>query len=101
MFRSNTNLAKAFDINSRSNSGAYITKRLRNKLHFFYFQGEFDVEVFADLDVELMPYVLELVTKTEVCIRKDEDGPGRGEYYEVGSDNLDGVYRLVKNCQLR
>mmetsp|Transcript_7545 Transcript_7545/g.17106 ORF Transcript_7545/g.17106 Transcript_7545/m.17106 type:complete len:248 (-) Transcript_7545:365-1108(-) len=98
-FEQNETLLKAFDINSRSYYGASITRRLRCKLRCFFFQGEFDVQPFAVMDVNLMPNVLELVTKTEICVREDEDMLGSGEYHEVGSD-LDGVYRLLRNCHL-
>ena len=53
-----------------------------------------------DMDVVFMPYVLEHVTKIEVCIGKDEDDLGSGEYFQVCSTTLDGVYRLLRNCDL-
>lgn len=40
---------------------------------------------------------LEHVTKIEVCIGKDEDDLGSGEYFEVCSTTLDGIYRLLRN----
>ena len=58
-----------------------------------------------DMSINLMPYVLvvELVTRMEVEVRveKEEGGQlGSGPCYEVGNENLDSIYRLVRNCQV-
>ena len=65
----------------------------------FYFQEKFVVQPFMDMEVVLMPYVLELVTRTEVCVGGD-DGVGTGKYYTVCNGKLDGIYRLLRNCHL-
>ena len=96
MTRSNPTLKKALRINARK-GGESIVTRLRSKLRTFYFQGEFVVQPFMDIDAVLMPYVLELVTRTEVCVGGD-DGVGTGKYYTVCSDKLDSIYRLLRNC---
>lgn len=45
---------------------------MRAKLCKFYFQRDFDVQPFVNMDILLMPHVLEFVTKTKVCIEKEE-----------------------------
>ena len=45
-----------------------------------------------DMEVVLMPYVLELVTRTEVCVGGDDE-VGTGTYYTVCSDKVDSIYR--------
>ena len=87
----------ALGINARPDS---IVKRLRSKLRTFYFQGEFAIQPFIGMDVVLMPFVLELVTRTEIYVEKRKRDCDSREYYNVSSGNLDGIYRLVKNCQL-
>ena len=52
-----------------------------------------------------MPNVLQLVTKTEVFVKRKmsdlyESDLGYDEYYEVPSDNIDSIYRLVKSRHL-
>lgn len=89
----NPNLQITFDINARVNFGASITKRLRCKLRTLYLKGDFDVEPFAAMKVNLIPYVLELVTKTELRVNT-RDELGSGNYYEVPSDDLDGIYHM-------
>ena len=41
------------------------------------------------------------MTKIEVCIGKDEDDLGSGEYFQVCSTTLDGVYRLLRTVIYR
>lgn len=40
------------------------------------------------------------MTKTEICVNAQEEILGSGDYYEVFNGNLDGVYRLMRNCHL-
>ena len=56
-----------------------------------------------------MPRILEFVTKREAVVRDcddcgnstyDEDGSAVMHYEERPSDNLDGVYHLVRNCHI-
>lgn len=56
-----------------------------------------------------MPRILEFVTKREAVVRDcddcgnstyDEGGSAVMHYEERPSDNLDGVYRLVRNCHI-
>mmetsp|Transcript_14821 Transcript_14821/g.32195 ORF Transcript_14821/g.32195 Transcript_14821/m.32195 type:complete len:500 (+) Transcript_14821:288-1787(+) len=83
----------ALDINCRSKRGVSVGQRLRSKLRAFYFNSSFDVEPFIDMPAALMPYVIELVTRTESRI-------DFGEYYELCRGNLDGIYCLIRNCHL-
>lgn len=95
---SDPTLKGAFDINARSLYGTSVIQRLRSKLRTFYFQGNFDVRPFIGIDAVLLPKVLELVTRMEVCL--DQiclDDLGSGRYCEAPSENIDGVYRLVRN----
>ena len=61
------------------------------------------MQPFIGMDVVLMPNVLQLVTKTEVFVKRKmsdlyESDLGYDEYYEVPSDNIDSIYRLAKSC---
>lgn len=47
----------------------------------FYFQEQFDTRPFVDLDVSLMPRLLELVTMTT-----------------AQSQDLDAVFHMLRNC---
>lgn len=76
-----------------SEFGASANQQLRSKLRTFYFQEYCDVQPFIGIDVVLMPKVLELVTKTEVCMLKDDGQIGSGKY-------LNCVYPLVRNCHI-
>lgn len=87
-------LGKALDINNESKNGVSIARRTRMKLRSFYFKGAYDVQPFIDMDIELMPYVLELLTRTEMFVETAR------KYYVVDSDNLDGIYHLIRNCHL-
>lgn len=74
-------------------------QRLRCKLRLLYFRGEFSLDPFIDMDTELMPYLLEFVTKTEVhmyasAYKGDES---KKHWFEIKSKNLDGVYRIIRN----
>lgn len=102
-------IKKSFDINARSKYGASIVKRMRSKLRAFYFDEVFEVSPFIDMNAKLMPYVLELVTKQEICVGRETkiictgveiDIIGSGIQYEVPGENLNGVYRLLRNCHL-
>ena len=42
-----------------------------------------------------MPYVLELVTKHELTLEWTSNNP-----VGVEGENLDGIYRIVRNCHL-
>jgi len=74
-------------------------QRLRCKLRCLYFKGEFSLDPFIDLDVNLMPYLLELVTRTEVHMfaSENEGDDSKKHWFEVNSKNLDGVYRIIRN----
>lgn len=98
VIRRNRTVRMATGINARLNYGGSSAKILRHKLRDFYFQGKFDLQPFVDMDVKLMPCVLELVTRTEELVGVDQFG--RGKYYEVCSEHLDPIYRLVRNCHL-
>ena len=100
-----TNLKKALEINARHHLS--IGKRLRSKLRAFYFKGEFDVQPFAKMDVQLMPHVLELVTKIEGYFPgkdNDDDDESNDEneeiLYEACTKKIDDIYRLVRNCHV-
>jgi hypothetical protein len=99
-----TNLEKALDINARHHLS--IAKRLRSKLRAFYFKGEFDVQPFATMDVKLMPYVLELVTKIEGYFPEEDNDDGESNtenekiLYEACTKKINDIYRLVRNCHV-
>ena len=91
-------LGEALGINNRARKGVSVRNRLRSKLRKYYLKGSlFDVQPFADMDVLLMPYALELITKKELPVEIDYRVM---RWDEVASDNLDGIYRIVRNCHL-
>ena len=55
---------------------------------------------FIGMDARLVPHVLELVTKTKLRAGKEKHEPGSGTFDDVPSENLDGIYRLLRNCHL-
>ena len=84
-------------------------KAIRRKVRSFYFQKpEFDVTSFVDMDANLLPYVLDLVTRIEFRDDQwldsrwssiDSRWSKKKEPFLVPSyNNLNGIYRLVKNC---
>ncbi|KAL9189874.1 hypothetical protein ACHAXT_009549 [Thalassiosira profunda] len=92
-----------FHLNARAKRGAPIAKIIRFKLRMSYFQREFDVQPFADINVRLFPRVLELVTRSEVVVGKKERDLGGGIYYEVYTGpiiRLANIYRIVRNCHI-
>ena len=107
MLKSDPMLKKAIVINNQSAHGASITSRIRSKLRAFYFQGQFDVQLFIDIGVVFMPFILELVTRTErVCIMDDNNGGDEfsevagGKCKTVAKGDLGSVYHLIRNCHL-
>ena len=105
--RVSPHLGDCLEINTH---GLSYVKKLRTKLRAFYFKGEFDINPFLNMDVVMMPYVLEMVTKTEFCIERTKGGlvgstnkwqEDTVKWYEVqGKTNLDSIYRLVRNCHM-
>lgn len=92
-------LREALQINGRQ--GCSANQKCRSKLRAFYFQGEFDTRPFVDMDVALMPNVLELVTMSEECLGDEKKGRAkRGTYVTARNGHLDGIYRLVRTCHL-
>lgn len=96
-------LSHAFEINKETLSSAESTaKAIRRKVRNFYFQKpEFDVTYFVDMEANLLPYVIDLVTRIEYRDGKWLESPwsNKKEPFLVPSyKNLNGIYRLVKNC---
>lgn len=88
----------AMEINARSE--CTINQRLRCKLKYYYFKGEFDIQPFIDLDVNLMPYLLGILTRTEVRAYDHYDDIDSERYFTVGSKDLNSVYRIVRSCHV-
>jgi len=98
MMRSST-LREALEINERR--GCSVNIKCRSKLRAFYFQGEFDIQPFVNMDVVLMPNVLELVTMSEERIVEKKEGRAEtGTYVTARNGHLGGIYRLVRNCHV-
>ena len=102
-------LTHAFEINRVASDTGSTAKAIRRKVRSFYFQKpEFDVTYFVDMDANLLPYVLELATRIEFRDEKwldsrwssiDSRWSNKKEPFLVPSyNNLNGIYRLVKNC---
>jgi len=98
----NSAILEALDINARSECGVTNVKRMRCKLRMLYFnKPHIDVQSFAKMDVTLMPFVLELIAKTEIRIEALSVAYlGKSTYFEIGSTNLNGIYQLVRNCHM-
>ena len=87
------------EINERQNCS--VIERCRSKLRAFYFQGEFDIQPFIDMDIELMPNILELVTMSEECLVQEKKGRLRkGAYVSARNGHLGSIYRIVRNCHI-
>ena len=87
----------------RRERGATTVQILRSKLRSFYFRGEFDLQPFYDIDVNLMPYLLQLVTRKNESleyIETNEGDLGRGGYYEVCIGDLASIYRIIRNVHM-
>jgi len=102
-------LTHAFEINRVASDTGSTAKAIRRKVRSFYFQKpEFDVTSFVDMDANLLPYVLDLVTRIEFRDDQwldsrwssiDSRWSKKKEPFLVPSyNNLNGIYRLVKNC---
>ena len=89
----------ALDINERQVS---VNQKHRMKIRAFYFtQADFDIKPFLDMDVELMPNVLELVTMSKECITNEQEGRlKRDNYVSARNGHLGGIYRLIRNCHV-
>ena len=97
-------LSHLFEINIETSEGAggSVSRALRRKIRSFYFrQSDFDVTYFIDMEVNLLPYVLDLVTRIEY---RDPDWLD-SNYWTTkkpllvpNHDNLGGIYQLVRNC---
>ena len=96
-------LSHAFEINMETLSSAESTARaVRRKVRSFYFQQpEFDVTSFVDMDANLLPYVIDLVTRIEcrdVNWLESRWSKKKEPFLVPSYNNLNGIYRLVKNC---
>mmetsp|Transcript_8662 Transcript_8662/g.15732 ORF Transcript_8662/g.15732 Transcript_8662/m.15732 type:complete len:258 (+) Transcript_8662:84-857(+) len=103
IFNRSPALGEAIGINERSKVGTSVAQRLRAKLRAFFFRGEFDIQPFIDMDVILMPYVLELVTRTEARVQDEKKKKVRDQdkkLYPLCRGNLSGIYHLVRSCHL-
>ena len=92
------NIKVALDINKKNCS---VNQRCRSKLRALYFQGNFDMKPFIDLDIQLIPNLLELATMTDVCIHKEQEQQGRfkrGVYVASRNGHLGSIFLLVRNC---
>ncbi|KAL9191411.1 hypothetical protein ACHAXT_001117 [Thalassiosira profunda] len=94
-------VGEALRIQQEGSSEAEI---IRAKIRTLYFIGEFVVQPFMNMGVALMPLVLALVTRREFTFHDDgyhsDYWRPRSGGYEVPGDNLNAVYRLVKNCHM-
>ena len=104
----NINSAETFSVNAKC----------RSKLRAFYFRGEFNTSAFADIDVKLMPNVLEFVTVQTISRAEiielgpkdgyealDSSGSKMERLYQSvpGSkcnSSLNGIYRIIRSCNL-
>merc|ERR1712032_95577 len=75
--------------------------KIREKLRKFYFRNEdFDVALFSDMDVALLPNIMELVNLTETRSYCTDNGTGRYLVQRKPTNNLNALYRILRNCQV-
>ena len=104
MWKGHEFLRESFAINKRLTEGGSVANRMRSKLRKFYFKEDFDIQPFLTMDVKLMPHVLELVTRDEISCQQSgsrfDQHTKRSWYTICYRDSIDGIYRIVRNCQL-
>lgn len=90
-------MADALSINWQVHKGGSIALAIRKKLRKFYFVNpDFDVLPFNEMDVVLMPYLLQLVTRTEI----EKRSLFQCTYCLSRIGNLNGIFRLLRNCHV-
>ena len=67
---------------------------MREKIVKYFMVGSFDLQPFLDLDVELMPNVIEMVGMKNEEFESVTNGSK--QWFNVSSGNLNEVYRLVR-----
>ena len=80
-------------MNERREHGATISHILRSKLRRFYFNENFDLQPFYGIDVNLMPHLLQLVTRKE-------EMPGVRNFnihHDVCDGDLSCIFRILRN----
>lgn len=94
------NVGTALRINRETNAGGSTANAIRRKLQRIYFENpDFNVEYFNDMDVVLMPYVLELVA-AGVEDKNAPTYPSNGRSKAPVKHNISGIYRLLRNCHV-
>ena len=68
--------------------------KMREKIVKYFMVGSFDLQPFLDLDVELMPNVIEMVGMKNEEFESVTNGSK--QWFNVSSGNLNEVYRLVR-----
>ena len=83
-------------MNGRREHGATLSQILRSKLRRFYFNGNFDLQPFYKIEVNLMPHLLQLVTRKE-------EAPGVRNidlHHDVCDGDLGGIFRILRNINV-
>jgi len=83
-------------MNGRREHGATLSQILRSKLRRFYFNGNFDLQPFYKIEVNLMPHLLQLVTRKE-------EAPGVRNidlHHDVCNGDLGCIFRILRNVNV-
>ncbi|KAL9186816.1 hypothetical protein ACHAXT_010536 [Thalassiosira profunda] len=71
-----------------------VSYAIRQKMKDFYFQGNFDVRCFSEMDVTIMPHLLSFV-QTSASDEEDNSVELKDWRY-----NINGIYQVLRNCHV-
>ena len=96
-----TSMALRLNARKREN-GATPNQILRWKIRTYYFKenGDFDVEPFYGIDVNLMPHLLQLVTRKEETLQMNKGKSSYSSYRDVCDGDLGCIFRILRNVNV-
>jgi len=97
----NTSMALCLNERKRRN-GATPNQILRSKIRMYYFteNGQFDVEPFYGIDVNLMPHLLQLVTRKEENTEINHGKSEYSRYRDLCHGDLGCIFRILRNVNV-
>ena len=97
------NTSMALSLNERKREhGATPNQILRSKIRMYYFKenGDFDVDPFYGIDVNLMPHLLQLVTRKEENTEINNGKSEYSRYRDVCHGDLGCIFRILRNVNM-
>lgn len=96
-----TSMALCLNERKRRN-GATPNQILRSKIRMYYFKenGQFDVEPFYGIDINLMPHLLQLVTRKEEVTECNNGQLSYNRYRDVCHGDLGCIFRILRNVNV-